>query len=52
VAERELTLKTVPNPVTAAGVGCPATSKSTSMTLLPTGEKIFVGLTSWRLWHH
>src|SRR6185503_8866440 len=31
-------------PVTSAGVGCPATWKSTSMTLLPTGAKILVGL--------
>src|SRR5437762_7840492 len=37
-------LNTAPNPDTNAGVGWPATWKSTSITLLPTGEKILVGL--------
>src|SRR5881394_2341301 len=37
-------LNTAPKPVTRAGVGWPATWNKTSITLLPTGEKIFVGL--------
>ena len=37
-------LKMIPKPLLTAGVGCPATSNSTSRRLLPTGEKILFGL--------